>query len=590
MDEPAQSDVQRGIAALHAFLGPDVVQTWLTAITPRYNEAAAFTLPLPADYTGLSRRLRIGFPSQFPAGQLALQVTPSPWLQWPHAMEDGMCLHGFGERPITGTPESIVSDSLKRLGQILDFAVEGSDPDRRAAEFQAEITSYWSHQLKKSSQSLLLLKRPTQAGPLYALSDPRREVISGWETLWLSDDQGALRKHHERVVGVARSVREPLAPAFFIKLQDYPPLSVPTAEAFFEWLTPYLDDEDIPALLDWLERSDDLPVRWAVLELPGDQAGPLFCFNLRSKALQPRRGPRYGLRAGRRQGAQRTALFPVVLQVATLDLLERAAIHSRERAGIAEDLEHRRVVLVGLGSLGSPVAMLLAKAGVGHLTLIDPDKLVGQNLGRHALGMDELGKSKVGALRMRLQRDLPTVQIEAYNTFVEVILTAKPEVLDKADLVIVTSAEWGSEVALWRAKASGAAWPLIQAWSEPNAFVGHALVALEPGRDGRRLFNERGDFCEAFTQWPEGGVVPLPACGESFIPGGATGLASVVSMVVNSAMRVLRDQMPAQAWVSSISTPDEVARFKGHYQGPRLENGQVHVVLEREWPACEERS
>jgi len=582
-----QNDVQRGIAALHAFLGPDVVQTWLAAITPRYNEAAAFTLPLPVDYTGVSRRLRIGFPSNFPRGQLALHVTPSPWLQWPHAMEDGMCLHGFGERPITGTPESIVTDSLKRLGQILGFAVEGADPNRRTAEFQAEIASYWSHQLKKSSQSLLLLKRPTQAGPLYALSDPRREVISGWETLWLSNELSILRKHHERVVGVGRSVREPLAPAFYIKLQGYPPLEVPKAEAFFEWLTPYLSDDDLPAFLDWLESSDALPARWAVVELPGEQAGPLFCFNVRSKALHPRRGPHYGLRAGRRQGAQEAALFPSVLQVATLDLLERAAIHSREREGVAADLEQRRVVLVGLGSLGSPLAMQLAKAGVGHLTLIDPDKLVGQNLGRHALGMDELGKSKAGALRMRLQRDLPTVHVEAYNTFIEMVLTARSEILDKADLVIVTSAEWGSEVALWRAKADGARWPLIQAWSEPHAFVGHALIAIEPGNDGRRLFNERGDFCQAFTQWPDGGVVPLPACGESFIPGGATGLASVVSMVANSAVRLLRGQIPARAWVSSISTPDEVTRLDGYYRGPRLEAGQVHVVLERDWPPLE---
>lgn len=590
MAEPAQSDVQRGIGALHAFLGPDVVQTWLAAITLRYNEAAAFTLPLPMDYTGISRRLRIGFPSNFPRGQLALQVTPSPWLQWPHAMEDGMCLHGFGERPIMGTPESVVTDSMKRLGQILGFAVEGSDPNRRASEFQAEITSYWSHQLKKSTQSLLLLNRPAQAGPLYALSDPRHEVVSGWETLWLSNELRTLRKHHKRVVGVDRSVREPLAPAFYIKLQGYPPLDVPKAEAFFEWLTPHLDDDDIPAFLKWLESSDALPVRWVVLELPSEQAGPLFCFNVRSKALQPRRGPRYGLRAGRRQGTQETSLVPAVLQVATLDLLERSAIHSRERSGVAASLEHRRVVLVGLGSLGSPVAMQLARAGVGHLTLIDPDTLVGENLGRHALGMDELGKSKAGALRTRLQRDLPTIQVEAYNTYIEVTLNTKPEILDKADLVIVTSADWGSEVALWRAKAGGATWPLMQAWSEPHALVGHALIAIEPASDGLGLFNERGDFCQQFTEWPDGGVMPLPACGESFIPGGATGLANVVSMIVHSAIRILRGQAPTRAWVSSISSPDEVVRLGGHYRGPRLEAGQVHVVMECDWPSTEDRS
>lgn len=587
MAESKQSDVQRGITALHQWLGKDAAQAWLEAIPPRHNEAAAFTLLLPTDFTGVERRLRIGFPSNFPRMPLALHVQPSPWLQWPHAMSDGVCLHGFRERPITGTPESIVTDSLERLRQVLAFSVAGADPVKREAEFQAEISSYWSHQLKKSTQSLLLLNRPVQAAVLFAVSDPRRAVLSGKETVWLSNDTALLRKHHARVVGLARAVRAPDAPGFFVKLQSYPSVEVPAAEALFEWLAPHLADADVPMLLEWLESSGAMPVRWVVVELPGEPAGPLYCFSLRSTALQPHRGPRYGLRAARRKGVPEPTVTPSVLQAATLDLLERSAIHARDRSGLAAALEARRVVLVGLGSLGSPVAAQLARAGVGHLTFIDPDTLVSENLGRHVLGMDELGKPKASALRARLQRDLPTVQIEAFNTYVEAVLNAKPEVFERADLVIVTTADWASEAALWRVKADGARWSLLQAWSEAHVLVGHALIATEPASDGRGLFDATGNFCQQYTEWPDGGVVPLPACGESFIPGGASGMAQVVSMVVQSALRVLQGQAPAEAWVSSISTPERAGELGGHYHGPLLEPGHLHLVLERPWPAAE---
>jgi len=585
--DSVESDVQRGIAALYAFLDKEVAQSWLEPLAPRRGEAAAFALPLPVDFTGTARRLRIGFSTHFPRDQLRLHVQPSPWLQWPHAMEDGLCLHGFREQPITGAPESVVADSLRRLAKILAFSVEGADPDKRAAEFQAEITSYWSHQLKKSTQSLMLLNRPAGAGALFALSDPRRAVLSGRETLWLSNDKALLRKHHERVVGLDRQVRAPAAPGFFVKLQTHPPVHLPQTDALFEWLTPHLADDDLPVLLDWLENSDGMPARWVVVELPGVEAGPLYCFSLRSMALQPRRGPRYGLRTSRRKGSHKTSLTPTVLQVATLDLLERSAIHSRESSGLATTLEQCRVVLVGLGSLGSPVALQLARAGIGHLTLIDPDTLVGENLGRHVLGMDELGKPKASALRARLHQDLPTLQVEAIDTFAQGVMNAKPEVFEGADLVIVTTADWASEAALWRAKSLGAHWPLLQAWSEAHALVGHALIATQPAADARGLFNERGDFSGQYTEWPNGGVVPLPACGESFIPGGATSMANVVSMVVQSAVRILRGQAPATAWVTSISTPEDVTRLGGRYRGPPLESGQMHLVLERPWPEGE---
>jgi len=83
--DPITTPLQRGIVALRNALGQDAADALLQPASMRADEAASFHFPLPIDYTGQERRLRIGFPSNFPRGLLRLNVEPSPWLVWPHA-------------------------------------------------------------------------------------------------------------------------------------------------------------------------------------------------------------------------------------------------------------------------------------------------------------------------------------------------------------------------------------------------------------------------------------------------------------------------------------------------------------------------
>ena len=50
-----------------------------------------------------------------------------------------------------------------------------------------------------------------------------------------------------------------------------------------------------------------------------------------------------------------------------------------------EKLTQARVLIVGLGGLGCPVALYLAAAGVGHIDLCDPDRVDKTNLQRQVL-------------------------------------------------------------------------------------------------------------------------------------------------------------------------------------------------------------
>src|SRR4029077_5251124 len=80
-----------------------------------------------------------------------------------------------------------------------------------------------------------------------------------------------------------------------------------------------------------------------------------------------------------------------------------------------ERLREARVLLVGVGGLGSPAALYLAAAGVGTLGLVDADRVDATNLQRQVLhGTKDLGRAKLDPAPDR-PRDLnPYVRVEAF--------------------------------------------------------------------------------------------------------------------------------------------------------------------------------
>ncbi len=80
-------------------------------------------------------------------------------------------------------------------------------------------------------------------------------------------------------------------------------------------------------------------------------------------------------------------------------------------------LKRSRVLLIGAGGLGSPVALYLAAAGVGTLGLVDFDTVDLSNLQRQILhGSAGVGSSKIDSARDRLLDINPNVRIEPYRT------------------------------------------------------------------------------------------------------------------------------------------------------------------------------
>jgi sulfur-carrier protein adenylyltransferase/sulfurtransferase len=79
-------------------------------------------------------------------------------------------------------------------------------------------------------------------------------------------------------------------------------------------------------------------------------------------------------------------------------------------------LKAASILVIGTGGLGSPVALYLAAAGVGHIGLVDYDVVDFSNLQRQVIhGTSKLGVLKVESARQRMLDLNPDIRVEIYN-------------------------------------------------------------------------------------------------------------------------------------------------------------------------------
>lgn len=95
----------------------------------------------------------------------------------------------------------------------------------------------------------------------------------------------------------------------------------------------------------------------------------------------------------------------------------RDKILKRQNKNDNEIFEKAKVSILGCGGLGSNIAMILARAGIGEIFLYDFDKVEYSNLNRQNYKISDIGKEKVLATKKIIEETIPYTKIHAKNMF-----------------------------------------------------------------------------------------------------------------------------------------------------------------------------
>ncbi|GAA0413133.1 hypothetical protein Acor_11330 [Acrocarpospora corrugata] len=118
----------------------------------------------------------------------------------------------------------------------------------------------------------------------------------------------------------------------------------------------------------------------------------------------------------------------------------KVPLQARSAGLLSPALADRRVLVVGAGSVGSYLTEVLARSGVGAFTLVDPEEVAAENLGRSAYRVDDVGTPKVEALARLVRAVNPAAEVAGYAAALDGLpIEDLAKLVEGCDLVVAAT-------------------------------------------------------------------------------------------------------------------------------------------------------
>ena len=588
-NQAAIIQVDRYIAGL-----PETVRLPQTILGGYRNRKFINGWCVPRIFTdGVRRELHLLADGDFPYTPARIAVANGPdTLAWPHLESDRvLCILPSDAAVSSQDPTIVTAYVLGEACQLIEDNISGANVE----DFRLEFLSYWRLAADKHTRPLISLLDPRGPGRLVVVWNGNIGRIAAEDgkalAKWLSRrgaDPGT-GGEHKFYDGVLLWLHYPLLPA------DYP-----CTAAELHTLAKKNSPETVQALENLLAHgSEEIDILIGfrtprgvcygavAIRPPGQPGRSKTRGHLLSKGFRPGRVPkkllvtRYFSRSNK-------------VTKSNVHRADHLWIHGRDQDIQQPLLRKSRVAILGCGSLGSTVARLLAKAGVGSLLLIDPDSMDWPNLSRHELGTASIGRRKAPELAERIQQEYPHLVDVSYLCKCVGPKTWKS--MDKvasSDAIVSTMGNWSAENFMNDIQKESPEFPpIIYGWVEPHAVAAHSVVII--GRDAclRCGVNEKGRPDLAVTEWTEvGGSSHEPACDSAFTPYGPTELCWAHALLSNTIVAVITGDLKSSCHRVWIGYRHHVEAAGGKWAPKWISEigdpGAGGITVETEWPPCE---
>lgn len=503
---------------------------------------------LPVSPTDVLVGLKQGHPWVLPIVSL-LEATNA--ISLPHVEADGvLCL----------TPKTVVYQlpvGIAHVEKLLEDAVvlvnQGKSKQNQH-EFLVEANSYWQI-VAPSLQSILLTKPPPFQHSVWLSAEWNNKIV-------VAPDAEVLKKW---ATATKRSLPQS-RPALVVRLDT--PLLPEAYPLTMGDLERFIRASGAGDLIDTVVRRWDakalLPVVLA-FQYDGKDVVLGAAFTPPSAILMT--GAKHpGIPGFRTKGRiSPAALFAALasapqrfphLQVIPI---YREFLTSRTTGALAQGLANMHVVVAGCGALGGQVAVHLAQAGVGRLTLMDEDVFDWRNVGRHVLDGSYVGLNKADALKETIQKRFPDMQIDAVSATWEAHFNLNPpeDVFEKADLMVSLTADPASNQHLDALAQEGLVPPVVFGWLEPFGVAAHAIFSLAHSGGLKDCTDQTGLLFEPVTDRNSQPNLPQEAsCGAFYQPYSALSALHGVALVAELAIDALLGRQSTaihRVWVGTAS-------------------------------------
>lgn len=500
------------------------------------------------------------------------------FLQWPHVERDGyLCLPAPDWLPF----DNLANSAHERILQAIALAKKCEDDVFVREESAKEFVSYWAQASNSSVLSLVnladrqarfLVTHKIEEHNCCIIADSS-EGIQDWV-----DNQEMTSKplSHQTLFGF---------------INDPPALPLPkTSKELIEKLLKQCRGfSKLIAQVSIFKRTR------VVLAIQTPDGVGMIGFNLsplpkngfrkRAKKSTPHKIHKLTLAAWRHYSS--ATLFRV-------SRTDSAWVHGRGLDSNHDRLKASRVLVIGAGSLGSQVASRLAQAGVGKISIVDPECLQPNNVGRHSLGIADILKNKASGLARVLRARYPHASFEAIPNEWQYIANNAPENFDNFDLIVSCIAEPNHDLA-WDDffRSSSIKAPCVYGWLGTQGATGHALALTTNSPGLSCFFDEHGFVRRPDTHFQGQIKVKFePGCGTEFQPYGPLAVGHVELLVSRLCIDVLVKKKAVPMHLVQTCSTDDLNELGGQWTQEHLKHrpAEYHgpMQYEVEVTSCED--